>query len=77
MKQLELQNKTHRHHIHLENNKIKELQLEIKRLKIENNKNQNHGIQLNGLKTIKTKSYSERQIFARGITENSINIIPR
>lgn len=74
MKQLELQNKTHRYHINLENNKIKQLQLEIKHLKIEN---QNHGAHLNELKTVKIKNYSARQIFSRGITENSINITPR
>lgn len=74
MKQLELQNKTHKHHINLENNKIKELQLEVQRLKIEN---QNRGTHLDELKTVKIKNYSARQIFARGITENSINITPR
>lgn len=67
MKQLELQNKTHRHHIHLENVKVKGLQLEVKRL---NNENQN-------LDRLKTKNYSARQIFSRGVTENSINITHR
>lgn len=68
MKQLELQNKTHRHHMHLENVKIKGLQLEVKRL---NNENQNVD------RLLKTKNYSARQIFSRGVTENSINITPR
>ncbi|VVC25213.1 Lebercilin domain [Cinara cedri] len=71
MKQLELQNKTHKHNINLENIKIKGLQLEVKRLK---NENQNLGSRADGLKT---KIYSARQIFSRGVTENSINITPR
>lgn len=71
MKQLELQNKTNRHHISLENVKVKELQQEVKRLKSEN---QNLGLNLD---KIKTKSYGVRQNFAKGITEESISITPR
>lgn len=71
MKQLELQNKTHRYHLNLENNKVKQLQLEIKRLKDEN---QNIGSHFD---KYKTKSYSARQIFPRGISETSINITSR
>lgn len=71
MKQLELQNKTHRQHISLENIKVKGLQLEVKRLKGEN---QNLGTHVDRLKP---KNYSARQIFSRGVTENSINITSR
>lgn len=71
MKQLELQNKTHRHHINSENIKVKELQLEIKRL---NNEIQNLGPHLGKLNN---KNSSSRKIFAKGITENSIIITPR
>lgn len=70
MKQLELQNKTHRHHLNSENMKVKQLQLEVKRLK----ENQNVGLPFD---KYKTKNYSARQIFQRGITETSINITPR
>lgn len=66
MKQLELQNKTHRYHMNLENTKIKELRLEIKHLKDEN-----QNVEL------KTKHFSTRQSFEKGITKNSINITPR
>jgi len=66
MKQLELQNKTHRYHMNSENIKVKELRLEVKRLKDEN---QNVGL--------KSKHSNARQGFAKGITENSINITPR
>lgn len=71
MKQLELQNKTHRHHINSGNIKVKELQLEIKRL---NDANQNLGPHMGKLNT---KKYSARQIFAKGITADSISITPR
>lgn len=72
MKQLELQNKTHRHHINSGNIKVKELQLEIKRLKDENQNNSTPY-----LHKLNTKHYSARQIFAKGITADSISITPR
>lgn len=66
MKQLELQNKTHKYHMNSENIKVKELKLEIKRLK---DKNQNV--------ILKTKHFGAKQSFTKGITENSINITSR
>lgn len=70
MKQLELQNKRHKHHLNSENMKVKQLQLEIKLLK----ENQNVGLPFD---KYKTKSYSARQICQRGITKTSINISPQ
>jgi predicted nucleic acid-binding Zn-ribbon protein len=71
MKQLELQNKTHRHHMNSKNIKIKELQLEIKRL---NNEVQNLEPHLGKLNN---KNSTARQIFSKGITASSITITPR
>lgn len=71
MKKLELQNKTHRHQLNSETTKIKELQLEVKHLKEENQKLE---FQLDKLKN---KNYGVKQNFSRGVVEDSISITPR
>lgn len=71
MKKLELQNKTHKHRINSESVKMKELQLEIKRLKDENQNLRSLSDKL------RTTSYGVRRIFTKGITEESISITPR
>lgn len=71
MKQVELQNKTHKHHINLENMKVKELQIEVKQLKNEKNNLRSQ------MDKLKIKTYSARQVFTKGITEDSISISPR
>uniref|UniRef100_A0A2H8TQJ4 Lebercilin-like protein n=2 Tax=Melanaphis sacchari TaxID=742174 RepID=A0A2H8TQJ4_9HEMI len=71
IKKLELQNKSHRYHINVENNKIKELQHEVKRLEDENKNLKSC------LDKLKNKSYSSRQSFTKGITEDSISITSR
>lgn len=69
MKQVELQNKTHKHHMNAKNTKIKELQTEIKQLTDE--KSNSH------LDKLKTRAHSARQVFTNGITEDSISLLPR
>jgi len=71
MKKLELQNKTHRYHINVENIKIKELQHKVKRLEDENKNLKSC------LDKLKIKNYGSRQIFTKGITEDSISIVSR
>lgn len=71
MKKIELQNKSHRYHINVENSKIKQLQHEVKRLEDENKNLRSC------LDKLKIKNYSSRQSFTKGITEDSISIISR
>lgn len=71
MKKLELQNKSHKYHINVENIKIKELQHKVKRLEDENKNLRSY------LDKLKNKNYGSRQSFTKGITEDSISIVPR
>jgi len=71
MKKLELQDKSHKYHINLENIKVKELQNEVKCLKDENKNLRSC------LDKLKTKNYSSKQSFSKGITEDSISIVSR
>jgi len=71
MKKLELQNKSHKYHINLENIKIKELQHEVKRLEDENKNLRSC------LDKVKIKNCNSKQSFRKGITEDSISIVSR
>ncbi|CAI6358534.1 unnamed protein product [Macrosiphum euphorbiae] len=71
MKNLELQNKSHRYHINVEHIKLKELQHEVKRLEDENQNLRSN------LDKLKNKNHSSRQSFTKGTTEDSISIVSR